>query len=138
MDQISSYGEIAPVGKVKPGDSVQVWSHDNDRVANRSEPADMHVCCGSIIKHYLGGVHEDSFYEDDHGRWFKTGDLGMINEDGIVYILGRMKDVIKRAGVPIIPAALESCIEKFTGSQVSSHVLSVLCACVWINSKCGY
>lgn len=43
----------------------------------------------------------------------------MINEDGIIYILGRTKDVIKRGGIPITPAALESCIETFTGSQSS-------------------
>lgn len=43
----------------------------------------------------------------------------MINESGVVYILGRIKDIIKRAGVPITPAALENCISSFTGATTS-------------------
>jgi len=36
-----------------------------------------------------------------------------------VSILGRSKDMIKRAGKAIMPAPLESCIETLTGEQVS-------------------
>jgi acyl-coenzyme A synthetase/AMP-(fatty) acid ligase len=43
----------------------------------------------------------------------------MINDVGDVYIVGRMKDVVKRSGVSIAPAAIESCLQTYLGSQVS-------------------
>lgn len=72
-----------------------------------------------MIRYYLGGASESSFYEDQKGRWFNTGDTAMMDNEGLVFILGRSKDMIKRAGVAVMPAALESCIEKYTGAQVS-------------------
>jgi len=47
----------------------------------------------------------------------QQGDLGLIDFDGIFYILGRTHDIIKRTGVPITPVALESCIASFIGGS---------------------
>lgn len=44
----------------------------------------------------------------DGWRWFKTSDLGMPNQDDINYLLGRIKDMVKRSGIPITLAELES------------------------------
>lgn len=119
IPQIPFFGEICPIGTVAAGTMLRIWDADRGRPTRRGEPGELHVCCESVIRHYLGGVSESSFYEDKKGRWFNTGDVGMINDEGLVFILGRSKDVIKRAGVVIMPAALESCIEKYTGAQVS-------------------
>lgn len=119
IEQVPYFGEIAPLGRVTKGARVRMWDHENKRVARRGEPGELHACCGSIIRGYLGGVNQESFYTDDKGQWYKTGDLGMIDKQDNVFILGRIKDVIKRSGVPITPAALESCIESYTGAVVS-------------------
>jgi carnitine-CoA ligase len=42
------------------------------------------------------------------GGWLCTGDLGSIDEDGIVYFHGRIKNVIKRAGENIAGEELET------------------------------
>jgi acyl-CoA synthetase (AMP-forming)/AMP-acid ligase II len=90
-------------------------------VAKRGEPGELHISCESIIQHYLGGATEpsSSFYTDENGRWFNIGDHGIMDDEGLIFILGRSKDVIKRGGVCIMPAVLESCIEKYTTAQVS-------------------
>lgn len=119
IPQIPFFGEICPIGTVAAGTRLRIWDADRGRPTRRGEPAELHVSCESVIRRYLGGVSDSSFYQDEKGRWFNTGDVGMINDEGLVFILGRSKDVIKRAGVVIMPAALESCIEKHTGAQVS-------------------
>ena len=118
IEAVPDYGGISTLGKVAPGSTLRIYDVENNCVVKRGELGEFQICSPSTIKHYLGRVHEDSFYEDEKGRWFKTGDIGMINDDGLVFILGRLNDRIKRSGVPITPAALESCIDKFIGAQV--------------------
>ncbi|KAK5701096.1 hypothetical protein LTR17_022893 [Elasticomyces elasticus] len=117
--QIPYFGEISPLGKISAGSRVRIWDQEAGSVARRGAPGELHVCNDVTIRHYPGNINEDSFYSDDLGRWFKTGDLGMIDTDGIIYVLGRIKDVVMRAGVPITPAALESSVGKLTGVLVS-------------------
>ncbi|MCJ1247983.1 hypothetical protein MMC30_005198 [Trapelia coarctata] len=119
IPRIPYFGEICPIGAVAPGSIVRIWNADRTSVSKKGEPGELHVCCDSIIRHYLGGTSESSFYEDKKGRWFNTGDIAMMDTEGLVFILGRSKDMIKRAAVAIMPAAIESCIEKYTGAQTS-------------------
>ena len=41
------------------------------------------------------------------GGWYRTKDLVRVDEDGYVYVVGRLSDVIIRAGVNISPAEVE-------------------------------
>jgi long-chain acyl-CoA synthetase len=45
-------------------------------------------------------------------RWLRTGDLGMMDPDGYLYILGRKKDVVIRAGANVYPSEVEEVIFK--------------------------
>ena len=55
--------------------------------------------------------------------WFKTGDLGGIDEDGYVTITGRAKDIIvTAAGKNVAPALLE---DRLRGHPIVSQVLVV-------------
>ena len=105
-------------GTAAPGGRLRIYDHERKQIAEKDQAGEMHFCAPSIIKNYLGNRNQDAFYDDDGGTWFKTGDLGLINGNGVAYVLGRIKDTIKRAGIPITPAALESCIDRFTGCQV--------------------
>ncbi|KAE9364968.1 acetyl-CoA synthetase-like protein [Stipitochalara longipes BDJ] len=117
LPHIPYFGDLCPVGMVSPGSVVRIWNPDQMRVCVRGESGALHVCSGSLIHHYLLGVSESSFYTDDRGRWFITGDIAVMDIQGIVSILGRSKDMIKRGGVAIMPAPLENCIENLTGEQ---------------------
>lgn len=119
------FGEIAPIGAVAPGSTVRIWDAERRRVAVRGEPGELHISCASIIRGYLGDRSHENFHRDRDGRrWFNTGDLAVVNHEGLVFILGRKKDVIKRAGVEIMPAALDSSIEAFVAAPVSEpHAL---------------
>ncbi|MBI4451832.1 long-chain-fatty-acid--CoA ligase [Candidatus Woesearchaeota archaeon] len=43
--------------------------------------------------------------------WFVTGDVGKVDENGYVYILGRSKDIIISGGINIYPREIEELIE---------------------------
>jgi fatty-acyl-CoA synthase len=45
-------------------------------------------------------------------RWFRTGDLGRIDEDGFFYIADRLKRMINAAGYKVWPAELEATLYK--------------------------
>ena len=40
--------------------------------------------------------NKTDFETDEHGiRWFRTGDIGQITEDGCIQIIDRKKDLVK-------------------------------------------
>jgi non-ribosomal peptide synthetase component E (peptide arylation enzyme) len=49
-------------------------------------------------------LNEEAF---DSEGWLRTGDLGNVDEDGNVYILGRSKDVVIRKGETLSAKAIE-------------------------------
>ena len=50
----------------------------------------------------------------DKDRWFHTGDLGEMNQQGFVKITGRLKDVIVRDGIDIFPVEVEEIIYRLS------------------------
>jgi len=42
--------------------------------------------------------------------WFRTGDVGAIDNDGYLSLTGRIKDIINRGGEKISPAEVEAVV----------------------------
>jgi len=47
-----------------------------------------------------------------HGDWFRTGDIGYLDEDGYLYIHDRVKDMIVSGGENVYPAEVENALMK--------------------------
>ena len=54
--------------------------------------------------------------------WFKTGDVGKIDERGYVTIVGRSKDLIISGGYNVYPAEIEGYINDMPGVAESAVV----------------
>ncbi len=54
----------------------------------------------------------DAFTPDG---WFRTGDLGYLDEDGYLYVSDRLKDMIISGGENIYPAEIENLISDLEG-----------------------
>nr|CAB3471947.1 unnamed protein product [Digitaria exilis] len=59
---------------------------------------------------YLGEKDATEAILDREG-WLRTGDLCCIDEDGFIYVLDRLKELIKYKGYQVAPAELESLLQ---------------------------
>ena len=50
-----------------------------------------------------------------HDGWYHTGDLGALDADGYLSIVGRMKDVIRTGGESVSPAEVEAALAGYGG-----------------------
>ena len=104
------------VGKALPGAKVRICRPGTRDVISIGEAGELHVGGASVIDRYLGGVDADVFYRDDEGdAWLATGDQARMDEDKVVFITGRLKDLIIRAGENINPAKIEDALNSLPG-----------------------
>ena len=54
--------------------------------------------------------------------WFKSGDLGRLDERGFLHVLSRLKDVIKRSGFNVYPADIEVLLNAHPAVALSAVV----------------
>jgi long-chain acyl-CoA synthetase len=93
----------------RPYDGVEVAIVDENwnRLPAR-EVGEIAVNTPVVLRNYLGGnalgedVIKDGFY--------RTGDVGYLDEDGFVFITDRIKDMIVAGGVNIYPAEIEKAL----------------------------
>lgn len=60
-----------------------------------------------VIRNYLGGPPLGPDVLDEDG-YFRTGDIGLIDTDGYLFLTDRAKDMIVSGGVNIYPAEIEA------------------------------
>ena len=56
------------------------------------------------------------------GGWYASGDLGELHEDGALFVVGRLKEMIIRSGFNVYPAEVELALNACAGVQHSAVV----------------
>ncbi len=103
--------ELVGVGSPIPGTEVQVIAEDGSPRRDR--------CVGEILVRaptLMLGYFDDPAETNDavRGGWLRTGDLGYL-ADGTLFITGRKKDLIIRAGHNLIPSVIEEVVSAVAG-----------------------
>jgi acyl-CoA synthetase (AMP-forming)/AMP-acid ligase II len=69
--------------------------------------------------------------------WYRTGDLGRVDPDGRVYVLGRLKELVNRGGLHVSPTEVETAIRAHPAVGDAAVVAApdpvlgeAICACV--------
>jgi acyl-CoA synthetase (AMP-forming)/AMP-acid ligase II len=52
-------------------------------------------------------ANRKSFFDFDGHRWFRTGDQGLLDDDGYLHLTGRLKEIINRGGEKISPLEVD-------------------------------
>lgn len=68
----------------------------------------------TVMQGYCAQTASSAKSLEDDG-WFRTGDIGLMDTDGFLRIVDRIKDVINRAGEKIAAAEVESCLLQHPG-----------------------
>jgi acyl-CoA synthetase (AMP-forming)/AMP-acid ligase II len=98
---------------VQPVTEVATFSEDGKRLPNGEEGE---ICIKSPAN--MRGYHENedatkaAFHD---GGWFRTGDIGIVDEEGFVTILDRLKDLIIRGGENVSCLEVENILLAFEG-----------------------
>lgn len=92
---------LASVGRPLPGVEVEVRDEGSSKPAATGESGVIFLRGDQV-----SGEYEHARLLDEEG-WFATGDRGRIDEDGYLFIEGRVDDVIIRGGENIAPAEVE-------------------------------
>ena len=106
--------------EVLPG--VQLRIHDDKGQPCRSgEIGGIEVKGPNVFKGYWR-MPEKTAEEFPHDLWFKTGDVGKVDEQGVVTIVGRSKDLIISGGYNVYPAEIEGYLNEQPGVAESAVV----------------
>lgn len=102
------------VGLPLPGVSVRVTDPDTGEETARGEIGMIEVKGPNVFKGYWR-MPEKTAAEFRSDGFFITGDLGKIDEQGYVHILGRGKDLVITGGFNVYPKEIEDEIDAIPG-----------------------
>lgn len=89
-----------------------------DTVSVRTVDGELRIAGPMLADGYLGDDELTSkvFVRDEHGiRWYRTGDLGLVDDDGVVRVHGRADNVIVSGGINISLDRVERIVRQVPG-----------------------
>ncbi|TRZ48231.1 MAG: hypothetical protein D4S01_10740 [Dehalococcoidia bacterium] len=103
IQPLDGTGKVGAVGLIQPGLGLRIVD-ENDQKLPRNQ-------AGEIL---VSGCLMDGYYKNPEATaevikdgWYYTGDIGKVDEDGYVFILGRKKDMIIVSGHNVYPVDVE-------------------------------
>jgi malonyl-CoA/methylmalonyl-CoA synthetase len=113
------------VGPALPGVDVRAVDYDGTGPAGAPCPpgaiGNLEVRGPNVFAGYWR-MPEKTKEEFTSDGWFKTGDVGRIEADGYITIVGRSKDLIISGGYNVYPAEIEGFINELPGVEESAVI----------------
>ena len=102
---------IGSVGTSVSGEELQIRDLEGNLVVP-GEEGEICIRGRNIMKGYLNKEEETRavFWED----WFRSGDLGYLDDDGYLFIVDRLKDMIITGGENVYPREIEEILYSLT------------------------
>ncbi|MDI9633918.1 MAG: AMP-binding protein [Methanolinea sp.] len=97
---------VSTVGKVFPHTELKIVDPKTGKIVPRGEVGEICARGYCVMKCYYNNPSATHAVLDENG-WIHTGDLGTIDAEGYVKIVGRLKDMVIRGGENIYPREIE-------------------------------
>lgn len=104
---------VGSVGTVLAGQRVFLADQNGAELKGPLEEGEICIGGPSLMLGYL--TEKAAGTPEDPGSLLRTGDLGRFDQDGYLYITGRIKDVIIRGGENLSPNLIEGVLAKVPG-----------------------
>jgi fatty-acyl-CoA synthase len=97
---------VGTVGRTHPHLETKIVSPETGAIVERGTPGELCTRGYSVM---LGYWNDDERTAEaiDRARWMRTGDLAVMDADGYVNIVGRIKDMVIRGGENVYPREIE-------------------------------
>jgi malonyl-CoA/methylmalonyl-CoA synthetase len=107
------------VGMPLPGVEVRITGPDG-KVLPQGEAGAIEVRGPNVFKGYWRLPEKTA--EEFRDGWFVTGDMGAVDDQGYLSILGRAKDLVITRGLNVYPAEVEAALDDLPGVAASAVI----------------
>ncbi len=97
---------VSTVGRVMPHVESKIVDPETGRIVPRDQPGELCTRGYSVMRGYWEDPEATQESIDEAG-WMHTGDLAVMDDEGYVNIVGRIKDMVIRGGENIYPREVE-------------------------------
>lgn len=98
--------KLGSIGQPVPGTSVKLLDkEDPTKPAPKGEPGELAFAGPQVMRGYWNRPDADK--DVFSGDYLRTGDVATIDEDGFIFIVDRLKDMIAVGGFKVFPSQIE-------------------------------
>lgn len=108
------------VGQMLPGMAVRLTNPANDRDCPLDQQGIIWLRGPNVFPGYLGNQKRTREVIDSQG-WFRTGDVGRMDDDGFLFIEGRISRFSKIAGEMVPHETVEAAVNKALGLDAEAE-----------------
>lgn len=110
------------IGLPFPDMYIKVVAPNTDRELPYGEEGEILIAGPTVMKGYMDDPEETAAVMQAHPDglvWIRTGDLGVMDEEGFLYFKGRAKRMIVSSGYNVYPAQIENVLDAHQLVQMS-------------------
>ena len=99
-------------GPFLPGFEPRIVDPDTGKPCSTNEAGELWLRGPLMMEGYYGKLRSQIF---DADGWWRSGDIGLINADGLFFLKGRISNMIKTSGANVAPREVEAVLRGMTG-----------------------
>ncbi|KAJ6921009.1 4-coumarate--CoA ligase-like 5 [Populus alba x Populus x berolinensis] len=106
-DTLEESRRYGTAGLLSPNTEAKIVDPESGKALLVNQTGELWLRAPSVMKGYFSNPEATSSTIDSEG-WLRTGDLCYIDDDGFIFVVDRLKELIKYKGYQVPPAELEA------------------------------
>ena len=113
--------KVKSVGRAIPGVEERIVDPESGKTLGPNEDGEVRIKGPNVMKGYYNLPDETKSVFDEQG-YFRTGDMGRFDDDGHLYITGRIKEMLIIGGENVFPREIEEVLDRHPAVKASGVV----------------